>query len=74
MSFLSDLGSFLSNAQQFNNELSGVKDDLVNQAMTAASQVSDQMDEVSQELSQTKDTAVDTLQQTKDSFSSSLNN
>ena len=72
MSFLSDVGSFINEAQQLGEELQQAGQQFVQQAVTAATDVTDQVSEVTQEFSQHKDAALDTFQATSEDIKKDL--
>lgn len=72
MGFLSGLGSFISDAQQLGEEFQGVKNEFIEQAVSTAAEVSEQIGSVRQELADEKDAALDTIQNTGTAFKSTL--
>lgn len=70
MSFLSDLGGFIGQAQQVSDSINNVKDELVQQAISTASQVQTQADSVRDELQGDRDMINHTLQDTSETLTS----
>ena len=74
MSFFSDLGSFLNDAKQVNDEITSVKDDIIQSAKTTVTQISDQASDVKNELGSSVDAVVKTTKDAASDAASQLRN
>jgi conjugal transfer/entry exclusion protein len=70
MSFLSDLGGIIGQAQQVSDQINSVRDELVQQAVSTAGQVQDQADSIKSELQNDRDMISTTLQDTSETLGS----
>ena len=72
MSFMSDIGSFLGQAQQMRNELTYTKDAVVSSVVTAAATASDTVNDATQSIANDTSAIARDLQQSADSVISDI--